>query len=102
WASLDAAQAEALIINSGGAPLTFIKSEAGWQVPGKPDQTVKVEAVNELLATLAGLRADHFVADQKADLKLYGLGQPQRTIVVRTRAGQIVTFNLGHFAGDSK
>ncbi|MFL5327277.1 MAG: DUF4340 domain-containing protein [Gemmataceae bacterium] len=102
WANLDAAQVESLTISpAGSAPVTVVKGETGW-VDSKSGQHVRAEVVSEFLATLAGLRADHYAADEKADLKLYGLDPPQRTIVVRTRTGQVVTLNLGRFEGESK
>jgi len=93
-----------LIINAGagGTPLILNKTDAGWQVADRPDQRVNAEAVSGLLATLAGLRPERFIADQKGDLKLYGLEPPVRVIVVKSRAGQPTTLHLGRFEGDSK
>jgi hypothetical protein len=104
WNNLDAVQADTLVINSGtgGTPLTLLKNDTGWQVATGTGQHVKAEAVSELVATLAGLKAERFVADDKADLKLFGLEPPVRVIVVKTRSGQTTTLNLGRFEGDSK
>ena len=88
--------------SAGGPPLVLNKADAGWQVAGKPGQAVKAEAVNDFLATLAGLKAERYVADQKADLKLYGLEPPVRVIVAKTKSGQTTTSHLGRLEGDSK
>jgi len=104
WTNLDAASVDTLIINAGagGTPLIMNKTDAGWQVADRPDQRVNTDAVNGLLASLAGLRAERFVADQKGDLKLYGLEPPVRVIVVKSRGGQATTLHIGRFEGDSK
>jgi hypothetical protein len=104
WTNLDVVQVDSVIINAGagGTPLILTKDDAGWKVAGKPDQKINVEAVSEFLSTLAGLKADRFIADDKADLKLFGLEPPVRVIVVKTRTGQTTTLNLGRFEGDSK
>jgi hypothetical protein len=102
WSSLDAAQAETLVYNVGGATLVLQKADSAWQVAGKPEQAVNAEVVNEVLAALAGLKVERYVVDKGADQKLYGLQTPVRTIVVRTRSGTTATLYLGHTEGGSK
>jgi hypothetical protein len=104
WSNLDVVQVDSIIINAGigGTPLILTKDDAGWKVAGKPDQTVNVEAVSDFLSTLASLKAERFVADDKADLKLFGLDPPVRVVVVKTRSGQTTTLHLGRLEGDSK
>ena len=89
-------------LKGDGAPTILTKGEDGWQVTGKPDAKVNPTAVSEMLAAVAGLKAERFVVDQKADLKLYGLEPPTRVLVVRTRSGQSVTVHLGRAEGESK
>lgn len=103
WNNLDAVQTDTVVINSGagGTPLTLLKIDTGWQVATGSGQ-VKPEAVSELVAAMASLKAERFVVDEKADLKLFGLDPPVRVIVVKTRNGQTTTLNLGRFEGDSK
>lgn len=104
WSNLDAASVDTLIVNAGvgGTPLILNKSDAGWQSAERSDQRVNTEAVNGLLATLAGLRVERFIVDQKGDLQLYGLEPPVRVIVVKSRGGQATTLHLGRLEGDSK
>ncbi len=104
WGNVDVAQADTLIINSGtgGVPTIINKGEIGWQFADKPDQHVKAEAVSEVLAGLAGLKAERYVVDQKGDLKLFGLEPPVRILIAKTRNGQTTTLHLGRYEGDSK
>lgn len=96
--NLDVAQAETLIVNAGSGPLIFTKAEDGWH-SAKAGQAANVNAIADVLSTLAGLKAERFVADEKADLKLYGLEPARRVIIVRTRAGQTVKLHLGNQEG---
>src|SRR5439155_13552527 len=84
WTGLDAAQVETLVYNTGGETLVLQKSDSAWQVAGRPEQAVKADVVNDVLAALAGLRVERYVVDKGADFKLYGLQTPVRTIVART------------------
>jgi hypothetical protein len=102
WSGFDAAQAETLVYNVGGATLVLQKSDATWQVAGKPDQAVNAAAVNDVLTTLANLKVERYVVDKGADLKLYGLLPPVRTVVARTRGGTTATLYLGSAEGGSK
>jgi hypothetical protein len=104
WGNVDVAQADTLIINSGagGPPLVMNKNDLGWQFADKPQQPVKPEAVSDVLATLAGLKAERYVVDHKADLKLFGLDPAVRVIIAKTRTGQTTTLHLGRYEGDSQ
>lgn len=101
WTGLDAAQVEALHYGRADNPFTLEKMDQTWQVVGKPDVKVKAEAVSETLAALAGLRAERFVIDQGADLKLYGLEPPQLVLEARTRTGKRI-LHVGRPEGESK
>jgi Domain of unknown function (DUF4340) len=104
WGNVDVAQADTLIINSGagGTPLVMNKNDLGWQFADKPDQSAKPEAVSDVLATLAGLKAERYVVDQKGDLKLFGLDPAARVIIAKTRNGQTTTLHLGRYEGESQ
>jgi hypothetical protein len=99
--SLDSAQAEALTLTRGSTSFTLEKTDAGWQLAGKPDVKVKADAVSETLAAVAGLKAERFVVDKGADLKLFGLEPPELTVTVQTRSGPRV-LHVGRPEGDSK
>jgi hypothetical protein len=101
WAGLDAAQVEGVAVSGEGGTFALRKGPAGWFDPQKPEDKINTEAVNELLDTLAGLKAERFAADKGADLKLYGLEPPQRVVVVTTRDGQSKTLHLGREEGGS-
>jgi hypothetical protein len=58
-------------------------------------------AVNEVIAALAGLKVERYVADKGANLKEYGLQPPQQTVVARTRTGVTATLYLGNPAAAS-
>jgi len=58
--------------------------------------------VNEVLATLAGLKVERYVADKGADFALYGLQPPERTVIAQGRTAAPQSVYLGRFEGDSK
>ena len=96
WPAADPEQIETLIYGAGDKTLVLQRTETGWQIPGRPDQAINAAAVNDLVKTLAQLRADRFVADKAADLAQYGLQTPARTLVFRPRNGQPRTLYLGN------
>ena len=102
WTGLDAAGVETLVYSVGDQTQVLQKVNENWQLPGRPDQQVNAAAVNDVVAALAGLKVERFVADKGADLKLYGLQPPQRTIVARTRTGVTATLYLGKAEDGSK
>jgi hypothetical protein len=102
WTGLDATGVETLVYSAGEQPLVLQKLNDSWQVPGKPEQQVNATAVNDIVAALAGLKVERFVADKGADLKQFGLQPPQQTIVARTRTGVTATLYLGKTEDGSK
>ena len=54
---------------------------------------------NALVATLAGLKAERYVADKDAKLALYGLDKPRRVIVLRLKAGETRILHIGNSVG---
>jgi hypothetical protein len=102
WANLDAAQAESLVYAVRDDTVVLEKAGNDWAARGKPGTPVNAAAVNDVLATLAGLRVERYVTDAGADLPLYGLQPPERTVIVHPRGGTPVALHLGRFEGDSK
>jgi hypothetical protein len=103
WTGLDAAQVDTLTYNAPGGTFVLRKEGGTWAVAGKPDVKVNAAAVNETLATLAGLKAERYVADTGADLKLYGLepGQAQLVVVAAGPNGR-EALEIGRPEGGSK
>jgi hypothetical protein len=99
---LDAAGVETLVVNADGKSLVLQKANNRWEASGQPGRVVNESVVTDLLAALAGLKAERFVADQGADLKLYGLDPPVRTVVARGSGGTPQTLYLGNREGGSK
>jgi hypothetical protein len=99
--SLDSAQADRLTYTRGGTSFVLEKAEGGWRLADKPDLKVKAEAVSDTLAAIAGLKAERFVVDKGADLKLYGLEPPELVIEVQTPAGKRV-LHVGRPEGESR
>ena len=62
-----------MVYSAGDQTLVLQKVNDSWQQPGKPDQKVNATAINDVMAALAGLKVERFVADKEADLKKYGL-----------------------------
>lgn len=102
FAGLDAAGVETLVVTADGKSLVLQKANNRWEAGGQPGRVVNESIVNEVLAALGGLKAERFVADQGADLKLYGLDPPVRTLVARGRSGTPQTLYLGRREGGSK
>jgi hypothetical protein len=99
--SLDSAQADRLTYTRGGTSFVLEKAEGGWRLADRPDMKVKAEAVSDTLAAIAGLKAERFVVDKGADLKLYGLEPPELVIEVQTPAGKRV-LHVGRPEGESR
>src|SRR5262249_34201255 len=81
--SLDSAQVESLNFKYAKNPFVLEKVNNTWQVAGKPDAKIKSETVTETLDALARLKAERFVADKDADLKLYGLEPPDLVLEIK-------------------
>jgi hypothetical protein len=62
---------------------------------------VNAKAVSETLDALARLKVQRFVADAKADMKLYGLDPPAWTIEAKT-SSITRTLLIGRTEGDSQ
>jgi hypothetical protein len=101
WGPLDAAQVETLEYKASGRSFTLQKRGTSWHVAGQPMVAVKTEAVSETLDALARLKAERYVVDKDADLKLYGLEPPLLTVDILTPAGKR-TLEIGRAEGDSK
>jgi hypothetical protein len=97
---VDAAQVERLKYSGEGATFELAKKDGAWQVVGK-DTKVDDKAVSETLDALAGLKAERFVVDEKANLQLYGLKPAVVTIEAHTSSGKNV-LELGRQEGQSQ
>jgi hypothetical protein len=75
------------------------KSGPAWIDLAKPEDTYDGAKVSETLATLAGLKAERYVADKDANLKLYGLDKPKRVIVLLQQGGVRKTLQIGGEVG---
>lgn len=101
WPATDAAQVEKLSV-AGPTPLVLMKTESGaWTLSTDAAAAVNAKTVSDTLDALASLQALRFVADVKADLKLYGLDPPMWTIEVQMSSGKR-TLHLGRMEGESK
>jgi hypothetical protein len=100
WPTLDAAQVETVRFGYPQDAFVLEKSENTWRVAGKQAIKVKPEAVSETLDALSRLRAERYVVDKDADLKLYGLEPPLLALEVQTPSGKRV-LQIGRTAGDS-
>ena len=101
WSGVDAAQAESVTVKTGANSFTFKKAGQNWIDADKPTEAVDSAKVTELLAALAGLKAERYAADKDADLKLFGLTPPQRTITVTQAGGVTKTLQIGLPEGGS-
>jgi hypothetical protein len=101
WTGVDAAQIETVAVSSGANSFSLRKVGPLWADPANPNQAIDSAKVTELLDALAGLKVERFAADEKADLKLYGLEPPERVVVVSSRSGT-KTLHLGRMEGGSQ
>ncbi|MBI3409911.1 MAG: DUF4340 domain-containing protein [Planctomycetes bacterium] len=101
WPALDAAQVESLKV-SGPISFSLNKNEGGkWTLSTDVGAIVDSKKVSDTLDAIADLRALRYVADHKADLKLYGLEPPVWTVELQMPTGKR-TLYLGRAEGDSK
>jgi hypothetical protein len=101
WPPLDAVQVERLTLEYPGRPsFTLQKGQNGWGVTGQ-DLAVAEKAVTDTLDALADLKAERYVADQKANLQLYGLAPPVVIVKIQTPSGERV-LHLGRQEGESE
>ncbi len=99
WAGVDASQVQSVAVSSGDSNFAFTKLGPVWVDQQKPEDQPDAAKVTDTLATLAGLKAERFVTDKDADLKLYGLDKPSRVIVVTQQGGMAKTLQLGGEVG---
>jgi hypothetical protein len=78
WPPLDPDQIEKIVYKD----FTLERQGDQWQIAGKPAERVEADRVRETLSALANLKAERWEADKSADLKRYGLDQPQKIEVV--------------------
>jgi hypothetical protein len=97
----DVSQAEGIRFTSLKNPFILEKVDNAWHVAGKPEVKVNAQAVSDTLAAFADLKAQRYVVDRDADLKLYGLEPPQLILEVLTPAGKKV-LHIGRPEGESK
>jgi hypothetical protein len=98
--SLDAAQIDQFTITGPAEPLTLMKKGDGWGLVGQPD-AISTKAVTDTLDALTGLKAVRYVADQKADLQLFGLKEPSWKFEAKTPTGTR-TLLVGRAEGESR
>jgi hypothetical protein len=101
WPSLDAFQIDRLAYGYAEHPFVLTKPDNDWVLEGKPGVKIKAEAVRETLDALAGLKAERYVVDKGADLKLFGLEPPQLSLSIQTKSGKRV-LQVGRQEGGSK
>jgi len=95
-------KATAITITEGAQkPFTLEKKDKEWRVAGDAKPNIKSDAVFETVITVASLRAKHWVADDKTDLKKYGLEPPAWKIEVQIEGGKRELW-LGGFEDKSK
>ena len=99
WTGVDASQAQTIAVSSGDSNFAFSKFGPAWLDQQKPDDQPDAAKVTDTLAALAGLKAERFVSDKEADLKLYGLDKPSRVIVLTQQGGGSKTLLLGGEVG---
>ena len=102
WTGVDASQVNALAISDGKANLALRKTGPIWADPEKLTDLFDVGKVTEILAALAQLKAERYVADKDANLELYGLKEPKRVIVLTMQEGAVTkSLQIGAEVGGS-
>ena len=97
WA-LDAAQVGEIAIAGPGGKFTLEKSGQAWIDPANPADAIDARVVTELLGTLGSLRVERYAVDRNADLKLFGLENPEATLTV-VSAGTKHVLEVGGVVG---
>jgi hypothetical protein len=101
WTGVDAAQVEKLTVTTGTTTYTLKKSGEDWVLVERPEDKIDTKLVTDTLDALASLKAQRFVADDKANLQLYGLEPPVWKLELKTMsAGK--TLLVGRAEGDSQ
>lgn len=91
---LVARDVHAITATVGDRRFAAVRDGAGWRVDGVPAQPALAEAVDDLVETLAGLRAVQ--AFRSDDVRQFGLDAPGGSIVVEGPHGRR-TLALGRF-----
>ena len=99
WDGVDALQMESVEIKRGKAAFLLAKRGPLWIDPAKPADLIDPRAVTELVATLAGLKAERYAVDKDAEVKLFGLEEPEVVITVTQRDGMKRVLELGGAVG---
>jgi hypothetical protein len=97
WPALDSFQVDKLTFGYEKGAFTLQKLGSDWQVAGKSDK-VKADTVRDTLDALSRLKAEQWVVDRDADLKLFGLEPPFLTLEVDTGTAKR-TLKLGRQEG---
>ena len=102
WTGVDASQVNLLAISDGKANFVLRKAGPIWADPEKLTDVYDAAKVTEMLAALAQLKAERYVADKDANLELYGLKEPKRVIVLSMQEGKVTkSIQLGGEVGGS-
>jgi len=102
WTGVDASQVNLLAISEGKTNFVLRKAGPVWADPEKLTDTFDAGKVTEMLAALAQLKAERYVADKDANLELFGLKEPKRVIVLSMQEGQVTkSLQLGGEVGGS-
>ena len=99
WSGVDAAQVQSFIVSAGEANFQFRKAGQAWIDPTKSDDIPDAAIITDTLSTLAGLKAERYVADKDANLKLFGLDKPSQVMVLGQQGGANFTLQLGGEVG---
>lgn len=101
WSGVDASQVETVAVSGSGANFALRKLGQLWVDAADAKAPIDPAKVSEFLDALAGLKAERYVVDKDADLRLYGLAPPQRVIVLTQRGGVVKALHLGREEGGS-
>ena len=99
WSGVDAAQVQSFVVSVGETNFQFRKAGQAWIDPTKTDDIPDVAIITDTLSALAGLKAERYVADKDANLKLFGLDKPSQVIVLAQQGGATFTLQLGGEVG---
>lgn len=75
-------QATKLEITTGGKTIAAVKSDLTWSFAAPETGRVDADAVRAVLSGISSAYVEKFIADNPADLSLYGLDKPATTVVV--------------------
>jgi hypothetical protein len=87
WPPLDAVQITSVAVGGEGSGFALMKKGQAWTIKDRPSEPLNEKIVTDLLDALASLKAESFIVDAKANLKLFGLDPAAKTIEVTTATG---------------